>query len=104
VNLFVALRTHALTAPSALDVLCSKETVAEIIAAMTPQQLVVAALLAEGMTLKEIGIKLDITWQAVQDRNRKARERVAGAMYHANAEHLVGDVMSRNRWKKKEAA
>ena len=91
------------TAPSALDVICSTETMAEIIDAMTPQQLTVAGLLWLGMTLREIADELSedgprITWQAIQCRKDQAQQRVASTLYHCNAEHLHGDVLSRRRW------
>ena len=100
-NLFHSLRLHNLTAPSALDVVCSTETMAEIIDAFTPQQLVVAALLIDGMMPAEIARELGESIQFVCYRRKAARERVARTMYHRNAEHLLGDVLSR-RWKSRK--
>ena len=112
-NLFTALRLHNLTAPSALDVVCSAETMREIIDAMTPGQLYVATCLADGMTPAEIAvaelqadgmtpaqIAMELKGQIsrICGRRKTARERIAGMMYHCNAEHLHGDVLSR-RWK-----
>lgn len=97
-NLFTALRLRNLTAPSALDVVCSKETIREIIDAMTQGQLIVAALLVDGMQPVEIAAALGESIQVVCGRRRTAKDRVARTMYHRNAEHLLGDIESR-RWK-----
>ena len=94
-NLFAALNLRNRTAPSALDWLCAKETMAEILDALTPQQLVIAALLADGMQPLEIAEEEGISLEAVHQRRRRAQMRVAGALYHANAEHLHGDVLAR---------
>ena len=104
-NLITALKLRNRTAPSALDVICATETIREILDAMTAKQLVVAALLIQGWTLREIADELStderpVTWQAVAHRRRAAQERVARTMIHVNAEHLAGDVMARRFWKK----
>ena len=64
-NLFAAPRLRNPTAPSALDWLCGQETMAEIIDALTPQQLVMAALLADGMQPLEIAEEEGISLEAV---------------------------------------
>ena len=84
---------------TALDVLCAKETVRDIFDAMTPQQFVVAALLVDGMTIKQIAAKLKLTHWAICVRRNRAQERVARTMMHVHAEHLHGDVISREWWR-----
>ena len=91
------LKRHNAAAVNTLDWLCHIETMREILDAMTPQQFVVAALLVDGMTPMEIARELDESIQLVCCRRKAARERVASAMYHKNAEHLHGDVLSRTR-------
>lgn len=85
-------------AVNALNWLCCVETMREILDAMTPQQLVVAALLVDGMQPVEIAAALGESIQVVCGRRRTAKDRVARTMYHRNAEHLLGDIESR-RWK-----
>ena len=80
-------------AVNALNWLCCVETMREILDAMTPQQLVVAALLVDGMTLKQIGVELDITFQAVEHRRKAAQNRVARSV----PPELMGDVLSRGQ-------
>lgn len=90
------LRLRNAAAPTALDWLCSVETRREILEAMTPQQFVVAALLIDGMTIKQIADELDITIQAVCSRRKMAKLRVIRALYAAGDIALIGDVMSRS--------
>ena len=90
------------TSSSALDVLCARETIAEIFDAMTPQQFVVAALLFDGMATTRIADALNITPSAVSMRRKQAQDRVARTMPFVNAPHLLGDVMARTWQRQKE--
>jgi len=89
---------HNATATSALDVLCARETIREIFGAMTPKQLVVAALLFDEMPTWEIADELGVEFATVTHHRRMAQRRVVSALYHGNAEELAGDVYSRT-WK-----
>jgi len=60
-----------------LDMLCSIETVREILAAMTPKQFVVAALLIDNMTAKEIAEALGLSLNTVYLRRESAKKRIA---------------------------
>ena len=92
------LHSRNATAGSPLDVLCATETIREIFDAMTPKQLVVAALLFDEMPTWEIADALEVTFEAVAYHRRMAQRRVVSALYHGNAEELAGDVYSRT-WK-----
>lgn len=76
---------------NALDRLCSKETCHEILAAMTPEQLVAAAWRWDGWTCEETGEILGVTGAAISWRLQQARIRVAQAV-----PEVMGDVMSRS--------
>ena len=59
-----------------LDRLVRGELVAEILGALTPAELVVALLRAEGMSDGEIGVFLGIEREAVRLRMVRARARI----------------------------
>jgi len=60
----------------ALDRVVERETFAEILACLTPQELAVAALRLEGLSDAEIGILLGTSRQAVRQRLAKAQMRI----------------------------
>jgi len=60
----------------ALDRVVEKETFAEILACLTPQELLTAALHLEGMSNTEIGVLLGMSRQAVRQRLVKAKIRI----------------------------
>ena len=98
-SLFANLKRRSY--PSALDVLCAKETITEIFQAMTPHQLLLAACLLDGMRPARLAEELDVSRSAITARQKNAQERVARAMLYANAMHLHGDVLART-WKEQE--
>ena len=57
-------------------VLAARERYGELLACLTPQQLVVVALLLEGMNGQEIAEELGITRKAVYVRLRGAKRRL----------------------------
>ncbi len=59
-----------------LDRVIEKETFAEILACLSPRELVAAALRLEGLSDTEIGALLGISRQAVRQRLLKARRRI----------------------------
>ena len=63
-----------------LEQLIGREAVAEILDALTPSELVVALLRAEGMTDYEIGEFLGIGRWAVSQRMMRARGRMERAV------------------------
>lgn len=62
--------------PDALDRVIEKETFAEILACLTPAELLTAALRLEGLSDAEIGALLGISRQAVRQRLVKAQARI----------------------------
>lgn len=60
----------------ALDRVVERETFAEILVCLTPQELAVAALRLEGLSDAEIGTLLGMSRQAVRQRLAKAQLRI----------------------------
>ena len=77
---------------NALERLCSKETCAEIVRAVTGKQLEVIAWRWEGLTCAEIGEIVGVTPSAVSHRLREARWRIAQAV-----PEVMGDVLAREQ-------
>ena len=75
-----------------LERLVRRELVAEILAALTAAELVVAILRAEGMTDGEIGAFLGIDRSAVRQRMKRARRRIGWAV-----PEVVGMMKGRRR-------
>jgi excisionase family DNA binding protein len=63
-----------------LDELCSRDTVAEILAVLDPFDLLIAYLRARGLSDAQIGAELGITKQSVWERMNTARWRLLEAM------------------------
>lgn len=61
----------------ALERVIERETFAEILACLTPEELAVAALRLEGLSDAEIGALLGTSRQAVRQRLTKAQARIA---------------------------
>lgn len=59
-----------------LDRLVARERVAEILEALTPAELVVALLRAEGMSDEEVGAFLGVGGAVVRQRMIRARRRI----------------------------
>jgi transposase len=66
--------------PHPLDRLIERDTFGEIVALLTPEELVVAALRLEGLSDVQIAALLDIDRSAVSHRMQQARERIAAEM------------------------
>jgi excisionase family DNA binding protein len=62
--------------PHPLDRLIEREAFGEMVALLTPEELVVAALRLEGLSDVQIAALLDIDRSAVSHRMHKARERI----------------------------
>ena len=62
---------------SPLDILAWRETMAEVLAAFRPCELVIVALRLEGLSDTQIGELLDIHRNTVRRRMQKAQERIA---------------------------
>jgi DNA-binding CsgD family transcriptional regulator len=63
--------------PHPLERLIEQETFGEMVALLTPEELVVAALRLEGLSDAQIGALLDIDRSAICHRMQQARERIA---------------------------
>ena len=68
-----------------LDRMVEQETFAEIIARLTPCETAVALLRADGLDDQQIADALGITRSAVQDRVRKAIQRISKQVPEASA-------------------
>ena len=63
--------------PHPLNRLIERETFGEMVALLTPEELVVAALRLEGLSDVQIAALLDVDRSAVSHRMQQARERIA---------------------------
>jgi len=66
-----------MVSPHPLDRLIERETFAEMLALLTPEELVVAALRLEGLSDAQIAALLDIDRSTISHRMQQARERIA---------------------------
>jgi len=66
-----------MTSPHPLDRLIERETFGEMLALLTPEELVLAALRLEGLSDVQIGALLDVDRSTVSHRMQQARERIA---------------------------
>jgi transposase len=66
--------------PYPLNRLIERETFGEMVALLTPEELVVAALRLEGLSDVQIAALLDVDRSTVSHRMQQARERIAAEM------------------------
>jgi hypothetical protein len=74
--------------PGPLEQLLLRETFAEILACMTPEELAVAALRLEGLTDHQIAALLGLEPSAISQRMIRAQERIVAEL--PEAAHLLG--------------
>jgi excisionase family DNA binding protein len=84
--------------PHPLDRLIERETFGEMVALLTPEELVVAALRLEGLSDVQIAALLGIDRSAVSHRMQQARERIAAEM-----PELAGTLRDRQQPRQKPA-
>jgi excisionase family DNA binding protein len=63
-----------------LDILCSRDTVDEILAHLNPLDMLIAYLRTQGLSDAQIGDELGIRRQSVWERMQAARARIVAAM------------------------
>ena len=79
---------HERIIPGPLDRLLLRDTFAEILALMTPEEIAVAALRIEGLSDVQIAALLGLEHSTISRRMTRAQERIAAEL--PEAAHLLG--------------